>query len=80
MVRMVQGSACWPRVEKECSQLISNCASYSKVMAAFVRLQPAEIVKDIALFYKGNVTSDGPNRFMGSEWIGKAASLNFGKF
>ena len=80
LVRLAQHGKDWPYIEKECSQLQSNCSSYSKVMAAFVRLQPAEVVKDIALHFKVNVYSEGPNRFMGSEWIGKAASLNFGKF
>ena len=81
MVRMVQDGADWNRVEKECSQLLSNCAQYSKIMAVFVRLQPAEIIRGIALFYKAHISNDGgPNRFMGSEWIGNASSLNFGKF
>ena len=80
MVSKLQQGKDWPTIEKECSQLQSDCSSYSKIMAAFVRLQPPETIKDIALFYKVCVYSEGPNRFMGSEWIGKAAALNFGKF
>ena len=75
------GAPNWAQIEAAASNVSGPCAKYAKVLAAFARVQPPEVIQDLSAFYKAfAVLSEfGPNRMMGSKFITKLAATNFGK-
>ena len=74
------GAPNWAQIEAAASNVSGPCAKYAKVLAAFARVQPPEVIQDLSAFYKAftALSEFGPNRMMGSEFITKLAATNFG--
>lgn len=76
------GEIDWDKVLSAVSHNLGAVTKYAKILLAYVKVTPAELIYELGAFFKANssVDGDGPVRHMGSEWLLKLAGLNFGKF
>ena len=72
----------WSAIEQAAAFANAPASKYSKVLVLLAKLQPVECIQDLSAFYKAWACPDdrqGPVRHMGSEWLYKLSTLNFGK-
>ena len=69
----------WKAIAARAILAMSPCSPYADSLAAYVKLQAPELLKELSLFYKSfGCPSSGPARALGSEYWAKLVNLNFG--
>ena len=82
MKKVASADPDWQAIEKEASYANAPASKYSKTLVLLAKLQPLECIQDLSAFYKAwacPAEGQGVVRHMGSEWIFKLSTLNFGK-
>ena len=73
----------WQKIQEQACFSLPPCASYISSVAAYVKKNSggtdASLLHDLSLFQKSFAPSgNAPNRILGSEFLNKLATLNFG--
>ena len=73
----------WRALEEQACSSMPQCASWIKSLSAYVDANSGgdsgKLLHDLALFAKAfGTTEQGPSRILGSEFLNKLASMNFG--
>ena len=70
----------WNAIASAAEHQQGPCTRYVKVLAGVARILPAECILDASNFWKAFGTEEqSSQRFLGSEFLSKLASLKFGK-
>ena len=83
MVRAVEiqtttgGEIDWDKVLSAVSHNLGAVTKYAKVLLAYVKVTPAELIYELGAFYKANSSDDGPARHMGVRMASEAVKSQF---
>ena len=70
----------WEQIEAAASIGDSPATKYIKILSAYLKCMPHELIDELAIHYKSFGQEESAERFMGSEFVTKLAALSFGKF